>query len=355
MQRYSPAQLITLARDIFAAYGTPSQDATIVAEQLVASNLMGLDSHGVVRIPLYVRWINEGTIKPGAAISMVSESGGTAIVDCGYNFGQVGGLRGMEVAIQKAREHKVSCVVLQRCCHVGRLGYFTQMAAEAGMFALATVNSPKKGAAVVPFGGLEGRLAPNPISFAAPGADHPLIADMALSTVSEGKVRIYRNRGQKLPEGWIIDSEGRPSVDPEVFYGNPRGWLLPLGGSLGYKGFAFLLMAEILSGTLGGEVITVDRPNGSNGACFIVLDISAFTPVESFRQHIGEMGAYMKSAPPAPGFTEVMMPGEPDFRAKAEREAQGIPIEPVTWGQICEVALGCHVPIPEPLTAEATK
>jgi len=353
MQRYPANILRTFTENIFVGYGVPPEEASIVAEQLVASNLMGLDSHGVVRIPQYVGWIRQGTIKPGAPVSIVAEEGGTAVVDCGSNFGQVGGRRAMEVGIAKAKDCKVACALVTHCCHVGRLGYFTQMAAEEGMFALAFVNSPKAGHSVVPYGGLEGRISPNPMSYAVPGPEHPIVADMALSTTAQGKVVVYRNRGQQLPEGWIIDAAGNPSTDPDELFKNPRGWILPIGGNVGYKGFALLLLAEILGGALAGHAITDDIPDGTNGACFIVIDISAFLPVERFRDLMGEMVAYMKSAPPAQGFEEVMLPGELDWRILAEREVEGIPIEPVTWQQICEVAKEVGVAIGDPCQSVA--
>jgi len=348
MKRYSVDFLKTITSNIFAACGTPPEEADIVAEQLVASNLVGLDSHGVVRIPLYVRWLREGTVKPGGKISVIKEQGAMAVLDCGYNFGQVGGYRAMKLAMEKAKEYKVACVLATHCCHVGRVGYFTQMAAETGMFALAFVNSPKTGHSVVPYGGLEGRIAPNPISYAVPGPERPIVADMALSTTAQGKVVVYRNRDQQLPEGWIIDAAGNPSTDPNELFKKPRGWILPLGGNLGYKGYALLLLAEIISSTLAGNVITDDIPDGTNGACFIVVDISAFLPVEQFREAIGAMTVYIKSAPPAPGFKEVLLPGEIDFRIMVERQTQGIPIEPVTWQQIQETAKALQVPIEEP-------
>jgi uncharacterized oxidoreductase len=334
---------MTVARSIFVACGTPSDEASIIAEQLVISNLMGLDSHGVVRIPQYVDWINRGTIRPGAPISVVDERGGVSVVDCGFNFGQVGALRAIEVAIEKAREFKIACVLTRRCNHAGRLGYFTQMAAEAGMFALATCNSPRQAHNVVPFGGMEGRLATNPISYAVPGPDNPIVSDMSTSTAAEGKIRLYRNRGLKLPEGWIIDGSGKASVDPDDLYDTPNGWILPLGGAGGYKGFALGILVEILSGTLAGDLITEYKRDGNNGVCFIVIDISAFMPVDQFRRLIGEMVSYMKATPPAPGFKEVMLPGEIDFRIFKDRQAKGIPIEPVTWRQIQESASAVQV------------
>lgn len=343
MPRFSAECLRTLTRDVFVAQGTPPDEAAMVAEQLVASNLAGLDSHGVVRIPLYSRWIREGTIRPGAPIHIASEQGGTAIVDCGYNFGQVGGQRTLEIGLAKAREHGVACVVTRRCCHAGRLGYFVEQAAAQGFFAIATVNSAKAGHSVVPFGGLAARFAPNPIAYAAPGREHTLVADMAMSTTSQGKVVVYRNRGERLPGKWLLTPDGTPTDDPEILWQNPPGWILPLGGSVGYKGFALLLLGEVLGGALAGNAITDPLPNGINGLCMVLLDLAAFGPVDRFKHSIDDMVDYMKSAPPAPGFKEVLLPGEIDDRYRLDREANGIPLDDTTWQQICEVAATLNV------------
>ncbi len=347
MQRFSAEFLTTVATDVFAALKAPRAEARIVAEHLVLSNLMGLDSHGVVRIPLYTHWTREGPIKPGATISTMQASQAVTIVDCGYNFGQVGALRATELALARAKEHGIACAVTRNCAHVGRLGHYTQMAAEAGMFALATANSPKAGHWVVPFGGLEGRIGANPISWAAPGLAHPVLADMALSTTAQGKMVIYRNRGKQLPEDWIIDAAGNPTTDPGELFKDPHGWILPLGGNVGYKGFALLLLAEVLSSTLAGNSMTAAIPDGTNGFCIIMLDIAALTPVDEFRRLIGEMSGYVVSAQPARAADPVMMPGELEFRTMAERQANGIPIEEATWGAIRETAESLQVSIEE--------
>lgn len=347
MPRFSAEYLKSLTRDIFAAQGAPAAEAATVADQLVASNVVGLDSHGVVRIPLYSRWIREGTIVPGAPMTVVSERGATAVVDCGHNFGQVGAHRAMAVAMEKARQNGVSCVVTQRCCHVGRLGYFVEMAADAGLFALGAVNSPKAGHSVVPFGGLEGRIAPNPIAYAAPGGERPVTADMAMSTTSQGKVIVYRNAGRQLPDTWLIDADGKPTTDPQALFAEPRGWIQPMGGSVGYKGFALLMLAEILAGMLAGRSMTDEVRDGSNGVCFIVIDVSAFVPEAQFRQAIDQMAAYIKSCPPAPGFDEVVLPGEIDHLHAVERMARGIPLDDTTWSQIRDTAESLQVAVPD--------
>lgn len=338
MKRYSEDFLRTVVTNVFLACGSPQNEAAIVADHLVLSSLMGVDSHGVAMIPKYVQWAKQGTVKPGAPISIIDGKGGTIVVDCNRNFGQVGALKATEAVIRKARAHKISTVITRNCCHVSRLGHYTQKAAEAGMFALVLVNSPIHGHRVVPFGGSEGRIAPNPISYAAPGKDHPILADMCMSTIPFGKVVVHNNRGEPAPEGCIIDAAGKATTDTAVMFQDPPGWLLPLGGSAGHKGFALLLLAEILCGTLADTAMTDEIPDGINGFFLVVLDISAFLPLRRFRELLAEMTTYIKSSPTADGVEEVMLPGEIEFRVLEERKKRGIPIDPATWQQIKESA-----------------
>ena len=225
---YSADFLRSVARDIFVACGALPEEADIVAEHLVANNLRGLDSHGVVRIPGILRVDRTGYDQTRHRGLCDSRTGRHCRCRLRIQFrsGRSPASRGG--SDREGREHKIACVITRRCNHVGRLGYFTQLAAEAGFFALATVNVPKFGHFVVPFGGREGRLGTNPISYAAPGRDYPIVADMCMSTSSEGKLRVCHNQGVNLPQEWIIDAEGNQSADPKDYYGDPRGWILPL-------------------------------------------------------------------------------------------------------------------------------
>ncbi len=326
--------LRSVTTKVFQASGAPAEEALIVADHLVTANLMGLDSHGVIRIPQYLEDIQEGVIRPGASITLYQETETTAIVECAWNFGQVGGVRGMEMAMAKASRYHTASVVVRHCNHAGRLGAFTQMAAEKGFLALGVCNSPRHGHFVLPWGGRKPRLATNPISFAVPGASgNPILADFSTAESSEGKIRLYRNQGTQLPSGWIVDAEGHPSTDPADFYGPPLGAILPFGGAKGYRGFALSLLVEILGGLLGGSRIAVDQPG--NGLGFVVIDIFAFQKKERFASLIRELHEYMKSSPPAEGFDEVILPGELDFKTREARLRDGIPIDEKTWEQIC--------------------
>ena len=330
MAKLPPDRLRRFTQQVFEACGATSSDAAIVASHLVKANLVGVDSHGVMRIPQYVRDIREGGIIPGAPLEVLQETETTAIVDGGWNFGLVVAQRALELAIEKAREHHLGFVVTRRCGHAGRLGHYTEHAAEKGFFAFGVCNSPRHGHFVLPWGGREPRLATNPLSYAVPtdfGA--PILADFSTSTAPEGKVGLYRDRNEPLPDGWIVDHKGRPSTDAKDFYGPPMGALLPFGGLAGYRGYALALLVEILGVTLAGQRITVDQPG--NGVAFLVLDVLAFLPREEFYERIHELRDYIESSPPAEGFEKVMLPGEPESLRQQERQRQGIPVDEAVW------------------------
>jgi len=327
---------------IFEACGAPSSEAAIVADHLVTANLMGFDSHGLIRVPQYVEGIIGGNICPGARMTLAKEQASTAVLDCGGNFGQVGGVRAMEVAIDKASRNQVSMVVARHCNHAGRLGAYTEMAARRGFISIAFCNSGRQGHFVLPWGGREGRLATNPISFAFPvGDEDPIVADFSTAEVPEGVLRLYRNRGALLPEKWIVDAAGNPSDDPNDFYDTQRGAILPFGGQKGHRGYALALLVEVLGGTLGGEHILEDR--AGNGLGFLVINVSAFLSESEYLALIRELREYMKSSAPAPGFDAVLLPGEGDFRNKRKRLAEGIPLDEKTWEDICAAAARVEV------------
>jgi uncharacterized oxidoreductase len=328
------AEVLTgIGTRLFEATGAANQEARLTAQELVTNSLMGHDSHGVIRIPEYLDLVTRGTIVPRGQVSVQHSSATTAVVQCVRTFGPVGAHRAIEVGIEKARQHKVACVITRNCNHVGRVGAYVQVAASQDMIALATCNSPKYGHFVLPWGGLEGRLATNPIAYAVPTQGDPILADISTSVAPEGKIRWHHNQGKLLPEGWIHDAKGNPSKDPAAFYGPPMGGILPLGGSAGHKGFALGLLVEILGSALAG-VSTTDPHVVGNGVCFLLIDPSAFCPIARFKELMTGMIAYIKSSPPAPGFTEVLIPGEPEFRTLRQRSVEGVPVDEVTWQAI---------------------
>lgn len=342
MLRFDAGRLKRFTQDVFAACGSTSEEAALISEHLVQANLMGYDSHGVIRIGQYVGDVKKGRIIPGAPVTLKNQTDTTTIVDCGWNFGQVGGYRALQYAIDKARTHHLSMVVTQRCSHAGRLGAYTQSAAEQGFIALGFCNSPPgDGHFVAPWGGREGRLSTNPMSFAIPCGDaSPILGDFSTAQTPEGKLRLYLNQKKPLPPGWIVDVAGNPSIDAADFYGPPRGAILPFGGELGYRGFALGLLVETLGGLLAGTSSV--QPLPGNGLCLIVINVGAFLPPANFAVLTEELRNYVKSCPPDGNHQEVTLPGELDFRLFQERSALGVPIDPRTWEQIraCAASLG---------------
>jgi len=286
---------------------------------------------------MYVEEVLAGRIRPGAPVRVVRQTANLAVVDCGLNFGAVAASRMVEIACAKAQAAGIAYVVSRHCHHVGRLGGWVQKVAERGLFGLAVANSSKHGHFVVPWGGREGRLATNPLAFAAPTSGRPVVLDMSTSMIAEGKIRVLLHAGQQVPPGRVQDADGRPTTDPQRFYGPPRGTILPLGGELGYKGFGLALLVEILGSVLAGEPLTDDF-RYINGLGLLAIDPKPLCGRRRFRSLMDQLCAYITSCPPAPGHEEVTMPGELDFRTKEQRQRDGIPLPATTCRQLEAVA-----------------
>ncbi len=219
-----------------------------------------------------------GIIRPGAEVHIDHESETTAVLDGGWNFGQVVARRTMAVAIEKARQYGTGIAVAHRCGHAGRVGAYGEQAAAEGMVGIAMVNNHGGGRVMSAPGGIERRLSPNPIVVVLP-TEPPFVLDMTTSVVAEGKLRVARNRGESVPEGWIVDAAGQPSTDPEAFYGTPQGSILPLGGESAHKGFGLALVVEALAGALSpAGTSRPGAPSVGNGLFCMAIDVSRFRP-----------------------------------------------------------------------------
>lgn len=326
---------------IFRATGAPEADAETVAAHLVESNLKGHDSHGVIRVPRYVGYIEGGRIVPGAELRIERPQAAATVVDGGWNFGQVVAQRTMAEAMESARSAGVGVAVAHRCGHVGRVGAYVEQAAAAGLIGIAMVNNHGGGQAMAPPGGLERRLSPNPIAMAVPHTEGrtPFVLDMTTSVVAVGKIRVAAARGEPVPEGWLLDADGQPTTDPAAFDADPPGALLPLGGPVAHKGFGLALAVEALAGALSPA--GTSRPegeSGANGLFTMALDPEAFGGGEAFEASFGGLLDYVRATPLRAGASEILVPGQPEAAAQAERDAAGIPIEDATWTSIAETA-----------------
>ncbi len=339
MPNIQPSALRELGYQLFEASGCTTEDAHAVVDHLVESNLFGHDSHGAIRYYEYTRAIREGRFQPRATPTIVRDYPSTAVVDAGGALGQVGATFAMNLAIDKARQHGLATVTLRNTSHVGRAGAYPLMAARQGnLIALAFVNAGHLGYQIAPFGGLEGRISTNPIAFSAPRPEtDPILVDMTTSVVAEGKVRVAINQGKHVPEGWLIDADGNPTTDPNDFRADPPGAILPLGGVVAHKGYALGLVVELLGGTLSGEgCADGSRTMRSNGVLFTVYNIEHFTELSTYYEEVEALLRHVKSSRLAPGFKEILAPGEPEFRSAQRKESEGIEIDETTWTAICQ-------------------
>ena len=216
------------------------------------------------------------------------------------------------------------------------------MAASQNMIGMISANDAGAGLAMAPFGGIAKRLSPNPISIAFPRGDGevPILLDISSTTVAQGKLAIARNRGQKVPEGWAIDAKGNPVTDPNDFWGPPEGAILPLGGALlGHKGFGLGFVFDILDGALSGAGCSREGVTRLGNGLFIsVIKISDFVPLVDFKKQVDDLIQFVKSSQLAPGYSEILVPGEFEYREYAKRKANGIMIEDQTWKKLEETA-----------------
>ncbi|HVH76229.1 MAG TPA: Ldh family oxidoreductase [Stellaceae bacterium] len=340
MPKISAERLGEIGRALFVAAGTPKAEAETVMRHVVAANLAGHDSHGVIQIPTYIERIKLGHIVPGAPWVIVRETPTTTVVDGHWGFGYVVNERAMRSTIEKAEKSSVAAATVFRQGHIGRLASYTLMAAKAGMIGLITADSGRSPKAVAPFGGREARLGTNPLSIAIPSdLEGPLYLDMATSAAAAGKIALSVARGTPVPSGWIIDKEGRPTTDPRQL--RQGGALLPVGGSEGYKGYGLSVIVEILCGLLTGLGFGVEPSGRHNDGCFMaVFKVEAFRPLAEFKREVGEFARYLKATQPAEGSSGVYYPGEIEHLREQDRRKNGIEVEDATWEKLRALADG---------------
>lgn len=342
----APSVLTDFASSILERNEIPAAAAKQVAQSLVLANLKGHDSHGVIRIIEYVDWVKRGWVDPSGKLEVVREQPCILVLNGNFGFGQVIGREALTLGIAKAKREG-ACILSLRCSgHLGRVGEFMEMAAEAGLASFAMTNTHGGGILVAPHGGCERRLSANPILGGAPRTDDPdLIMDMSTCTVAEGKLKVARNKGESLPAGLFVNSRGEPSTSPEEYYADPPGAILPMSG---HKGFSLSLFCEVFAGALTGAGCS--KPGVSrvaNGFMVFLLDPAAFCGTEFYNTEINALGQFIKSSRLMTGFDEIMLPGEPEAREKSKRQDAGIKIDDTTWQKICKIAERCGAQIPK--------
>ena len=337
-------RLSALVAAIFAAAGCTADEAERIARYLLSANLAGHDSHGVIRTPRYVQWLHEGNVRAGQTLTVVQDGPVHATVDGNWGFGQTIGPLAVDLGIAKARANGISVIALRHSGHLGRIGDWAERAAEAGLVSIHFVNVAG-GELVAPFGGVDRRFSTNPVCIGVPATDAQpmLLLDMATSLVAEGKVLVASNGGKPVPEGALVRPDGRFTSDPAALYGPlrpsaPRDPAMGEGALVAFglhKGSGLAFMCEILGGALTGGGTSGPIPGGrrariSNGMLSIYLDPATFAGGD-FPARAREYAAYEKASRPVTPGAEVLVPGEPEARTRAERLAHGVPLQPQTW------------------------
>ncbi|MBO9610374.1 MAG: ureidoglycolate dehydrogenase [Paenibacillaceae bacterium] len=321
----SHLEILQLCMSKLIDAGIPEEHARTTASVLVHANLRGVDSHGVMRMEHYIQKISQGGIRANPMIATKPTGAVTAIVDGDDGLGHVIVDQAMKTAIDIANNQGVGMVSAINSSHCGALSYFVKMAADNGMIGIAMTNTDKM---VVPFGGSSAYFGTNPMAFGFPaGANPPIILDMATSAVAYGKILGALQAGTQIPPDWGVDQHGQPVTDPRDFAA-----LLPFGGA---KGYALGMVVDIFSGILTGSPYGphIAKMHGGDlgekrklGHFVCAIDIARFTSGRSFRSNIDQMIGEIHAIPPAAGFRQVMIPGEPEHLKEEHRREHGIPL-----------------------------
>ncbi len=339
MRRFSADTLTALTCAFCAAGGSDEREADMVARNLVEANLAGHDSHGVGILPAYATSMADGWLKANERLTVADNDGPVLRLDGNLGYGQVIGHEAMTLGVARARERGVAVLALRMSHHLGRIGAWAELCADAGLVSIHYVNSGGYRPSVVPFGGAEARYTTNPYCTGIPAANGqpPIILDFATSAIAMGKVRVARNAGTEVRDGALVDAEGRPTRDPGVMYADPRGALVSMGL---HKGYGMALVCEALAGALtNGGAHLPQRDHGRaiiNNMLSVILDPGAVGDRDFFHDEIAALADHVKSSAPAPGVKSVMVPGDPEREARARRAVEGIPIDEETLGQIYE-------------------
>ena len=358
MRICSPESLQAYAAGVFRAMGSERDVADEVARHLVQSNLSGHDSHGVIRIPAYVTEADSGALRPAARPTVASETDAVAVVDAHRGFGQYSTLFALDWALDRVHRHGLAAVAVRNSTHIGRLGEYTERAAERGVIAVVTVGAAGPGVgSVAPHGGVGRFMGTNPWSVGVPGLHRSMVFDAATSVVAEGKVRVAHAKGAELPPGCLVDRDGKPTRSSGDFY--EGGALLPLGGEVaGHKGYGLGLASALIGGLSmidDAEPIragargpqSAPEPRGRIGGVFLfAVDPGAFGNAAHYRSMVDDVLAAAKETPPASGRTDVLVPGEPEVLSRHQCTTGGIAMAEATWSELAAVGHRFHVSLP---------
>ena len=338
---FQASQIQSHVASILEATGSHAEEAAQVAANLVMANLCGHDSHGVGMVPRYVDAVLEGGLTPNASIKVILDSGSLLTLDAQRGYGQITGVQAMDLGIARAKQHGSCIMTLAHSHHLGRIGQFAEMAVAQGLVALHFVNVLSR-PLVAPWGGGDGRFGTNPccIGIPLPG-QQPFLLDFATSRVAQGKMRVAHNKGQTVPDGYLIDGQGRPTNDPGVVVVPQPGGLFGALMTFGeHKGYGMALACELLGGALTGGG-TWHRPADTakavlNSMLTILIDPSKLGTQAAFAEESTAFMDWLRQSPPGDGFGPLQIAGEPERAARVARERDGIVVDGGTWQEILD-------------------
>ena len=336
MTHITAEHLQAIIEKIFVGASVPKASAEQVAGSLVESNLVGHDSHGVLRISAYIKALEDGRVNPHGKLTVLRESATTALIDGGANFGQIVARQAMDRAMDKARAHDIGMVAVRNSGHTGRLGEYSVQAAKAGFIGMVMGSGSRKGGAVAPYGGISPVFNTNPITWGVPAAEHPpLFLDFATSACAWGKIQAAIDKGAQIPLGWLLDADGKPTTDPTE--GQRGGVMLPFGA---HKGYGLSFLVEVLSGGLTGtSCAALANYQPGYTLVMVAINIAAFQPLPEFCQMVDELIIAAKSARRATGIEEILAPGEYEWQTREARLRDGLDLPEATWQRIVDAGV----------------
>ncbi len=338
--------LRTFAESLLERAGLGSFEAERVVDNLLDADLRGVYSHGLSFLGFLVGRVQKGGVNPRPQVQVVSDRGAVLLLDADRGPGQVASHQAMSLACSRARETGVAAAGVFRSNHFGTAGYYARMAADQGLIGLAVSNT---GACMAPWGGSTPTYGTNPLAIAVPtGGEFPVMIDIALSRAAWGKIMLTLTRGDPIPGNWVLDRKGVPTTDPKEA---PQGMPAPLGN---HKGYGLAVMVDILSGVLTGALfgrhITPHPPEEEpqdTGHFFLALSVEHFMEPETFLARVQDYVTQLKSSELAPGFDEVLAPGDPDWRMVRKSLREGVRLEAATWEMLERFSAELGVPCPE--------
>lgn len=346
--RISVPQLELFIERAFEAVSISRSEAGIIAELMVRADVQGSEGHGVFRLPQYIRRIKGGAVNVAPNIRVVREAAGMALVDGDNGMGHLVMRFATHKAIEKAKHAGVAWVGVRQSNHAGPASLYATMPLEHDMIGLylAVGNANH----LPPWGGIDMLLSTNPIAVAVPADEElPVVLDMATTVAAYGKVKTKAQRGEMMPQGWMIDREGKPLLDPKRA---SEGFLLPIGG---YKGYGLALIIGLLAGTLNGaamgkDVIDFnadDTTPTNTGHVIVAINVEAFQPVAQFKQSVDTLVRDLRNSRTLPGVDRIRLPGEGSYAARAERLENGIPMPAPLLASLDQLAaeLGIAPPV----------